>query len=394
MANGDNLNLSAIARSSTVTRNGAGDIIDIQNNNFGESTYYDRNQFNVDGLMYPNDLMAETNNQYGGNYVIFYVNVHEDSMLVKSGKNAFVDGANIPPSQRGDFAAQNLSEGTITLAATTAGVIAANTIDVAGKTGKFLDVPLTKTAGTVVNTTIGGAAGYAVKEIAGANKEYKRMQKAIALHTPNELSIKYGVTWEEKDMAMAAAMGAVAEGLGEAMKSAASLEGGQAMKSGSLATGAAGSFLASKALQTPIFGDMLSKSGGVATNPKKEQLFKNVNYRTFSFNYQFWPRSAEEAKNVREIINTFKLHMHPEYKDASHFLWIYPSEFDIYYYQNGKENMNLHRHTSCVLTDMSVLYSPQGVFTTFDDGMPTQINIMLTFTELALLSKETVQDGF
>jgi hypothetical protein len=43
---------------------------------------------------------------------------------------------------------------------------------------------------------------------------------------------------------------------------------------------------------------------------------------------------------------------------------------------------------------MSVVYSPQGVFSSFDDGMPSQINVQMTFKELALLSKESIKDGF
>jgi hypothetical protein len=55
--------------------------------------------------------------------------------------------------------------------------------------------------------------------------------------------------------------------------------------------------------------------------------------------------------------------------------------------------MNINRHTSCVLTDLSVDYSPNGQFTSFSDGMPTQINISLVFKELATLTKEKIQDG-
>jgi hypothetical protein len=132
----------------------------------------------------------------------------------------------------------------------------------------------------------------------------------------------------------------------------------------------------------------------VAANPKKEQIFNGVKYRDFSLNYKFYPRSAEEANNVREIIKTFKLHMHPEFKDAFNFLYIYPSEFDIFYYNNGVENLNLHRHTSVVLTDLSVTYAPNGLYSAFDDGMPTQINIEMSFRELALLTKDNILDGF
>ena len=85
--------------------------------------------------------------------------------------------------------------------------------------------------------------------------------------------------------------------------------------------------------------------------------------------------------------------MHPEFKDANNFLYIYPSEFDISYYQNGEENPNLHRHTSCVLQEMNVNYTPNGTFTTFPNGMPTQINVTLGFRELALLTKDKIKDG-
>ena len=140
---------------------------------------------------------------------------------------------------------------------------------------------------------------------------------------------------------------------------------------------------------------MLAKATGTAANPKKEQIFSQVDYRTFTFNYQFAPRNETEAAAVREIIYQFKLHMHPEFKKGSNqFLYVYPSEFDIFYYQNGKENMNIHRHTSCVLEHMAISYTPNGIMSTFDDGMPTHINLSLQFKELALLTKESIMEGY
>jgi hypothetical protein len=159
------------------------------------------------------------------------------------------------------------------------------------------------------------------------------------------------------------------------------------------ALGTAGNILTNIALSAPG-GGALSAASGLAANPKKEQVFKNVNFREFTFDYTFSPRTPEEAANVRKIIHNFKLHMHPEYKDLNNFVFIYPSEFDIFYYQGGTENLNLHRHTSCVLKDMSVNYTPNGAFNTFDDGMPTQINVQLAFLELAILTKAQIQDKF
>jgi hypothetical protein len=142
-----------------------------------------------------------------------------------------------------------------------------------------------------------------------------------------------------------------------------------------------------------VTGGALSAKLGIAANPKKEQVFRGLDFRTFTFDYQFFPRSPNEAKQVLDIIETFKYHMHPEFKSEHHFVWIYPSEFDILYYNNGKENEHLHKHTSCVLESMNVNYTPNGSFTTFANGMPTQINMSLQFKELLLLSKEQIRKG-
>lgn len=374
----------------------------------GAATSFDSSTYKTAGMMYPDDLLADKNNQYGGNYVIFYINVHEDSTLIKSGKEATVAG-NIPTSMRGDIAGMNVSKGSVTTLAAITGAATANATDVAGKTAGAAGVDLTGKGKVIANTVLGGVTGAAVvAAVGGASKKYKRMQKAIALYVPTDLSIKYGVNWEEADLAGSSAIVAATEGMGEALKKGATALGqgaqgrfGEAKQSaigaGKSAGGVASAALnygAGLALQVPGAGQFLSKSSSVAANPKKEQLFKNVDFRTFSFSYQFFPRDAAEAENVMQIIKAFKLHMHPEYKDSQHFLYIYPSEFDIFYYQNGKENMNLHRHTSCVLTDMNISYAPQGIFATFENGMPTQINVQLQFKELALLSKESVQDGY
>lgn len=349
----------------------------------GEATTFDRNQYSTSGLMYPSDLMSEKN-QYGNNYVIFYVNVHEDSMLVKrNGANTFVSPDKVAPRERGPTAGAEVGNVGATTVAVAAGAAASVALDPVGRAARGIGAPpIPDTVRTAGNALIGGLAGAAVVvAVGGADKQYKRQRKAIALYMPNETSIKYGVTWSETDLAGTLALGMGAENIAK-------------LQGGALVQGTAG-YLAGLAMKTPGAGELLSKTSGTALNPKKEQIFKDVDYRTFTFNYQFFPRSPEEAKQVRDIIKEFKLHMHPEFKeDRGQFLYLYPSEFDIFYYNNGKENMNLHRHTSCVLMDMNVAYSPQGQYTSFDDGMPSQVNISLTFRELAILTKENIMDGY
>jgi hypothetical protein len=157
------------------------------------------------------------------------------------------------------------------------------------------------------------------------------------------------------------------------------------------AMGTAGAIGAALALKAS--NDAVSKLSKLASNPTTEMIFKSVDTRTFSFNYRFAPKSEREAHNVLNIIQEFKYHMHPEFKDDTSFLYIYPSEFDIVYYTGGAENDNIHRHTSCVLVNMVINYSPNGVFSTFANGMPTQMDLTLSFKELAKLDKQKVTEG-
>lgn len=345
----------------------------LYNRRGGASTMSDK--YSVDMYSYPNDLISNTG-VYGGNYAIFYINVQVDSKLGKSkDESQFVNDNT--PRDRGDLIAQNLSGGK--LLATNLGLIGGGAI-----LGKALGI------GAVTGPTAGLAAvgaGATAKVAATASRAQRRLKTAIALHVPNQLQIRYGMQWGEQDTGVLA-MGAAA--LDQGTEVAKALLGKSNNKD---VGGLAGAIATNLALSKGPFAAANSAATGLAANPKKEQVFGGVDFRTFQVEYQFFPRSAPEAENVQRIIKQFKYHMHPEFKDSNNFVYVYPSEFDIFYYQNGKENLNIHRHTSCVLTEMSINYTPNGAFTTFDNGMPTQINVQMSFRELSLLTKDKIEDG-
>jgi hypothetical protein len=333
------------------------------------------NKYETSMFSYPADLISNTS-QYGGNYAIFYINVQEDSKLGRSTDTTqFVEEKTA--RDRGDLIAMNLSEGK--LLATNVGLVAGGAV-----LGKALGV------GSVTGPAAGLAAvgaGATAKTAATASRAQRRLKTAIALHVPNQLQIRYGMQWGEQDTGTLA-MGAAAIGQGQEVAKA--LMGKSNNKD---VGGLAGAIATNLALSKGPFAGANSAATGLAPNPKKEQVFGGVDFRTFQVEYQFFPRSSDEARNVQRIIKQFKYHMHPEFKDSNNFVYIYPSEFDIFYYQGGKENLNIHRHTSCVLTELSINYTPNGSFTTFDDGMPTQINVQMSFRELALLTKDKIEDG-
>ena len=332
------------------------------------------NKYKVESHSYPGDLLAP-DNRYGGNYVVFYININVDSKLAKQlGENSDQIVKEFPPRDRGDFVAQNLDRTKLFASSATLNVGGAVLGNALG-----LGAPSTTIAGL---STVG--AGAAANYAASANRSQRRLKTAIALHVPNQLQIRYGMQYGEEDTL---AMAMASTGIEEILK--ATSGGGKVKDLAEPAQAAVTNLMLSKGPN----GGAISAATGLAANPKKEQLFKGVDFRTFQFEYQFYPRSSEEAENVARILYEFKYHMHPEFKDSNNFVYIYPSEFDIFYYQRGVENKNIHRHTSCVLTEMNINYTPNGNFSTFENGMPTQINLSMNFRELALLTKDKVKDG-
>lgn len=359
-----------------------------------ESSGYESSAYDVDGLMYPEDL--ESNPKYGNHKVIFYINVSVDSRVLKQGSSSLSTVEGVQRDMRGNVIGQQIGKtsaetiATIGAAATVAGVGGAllGSLGGSGGTGGLLGAGITGiTGGAIVGSTNNGESSPAEPKAPTFSRPQKRLKSAIALYVPNNLQTRYSVSWGEEDMMGLSALGYLGQGADELLRAASE---GNKTNIGA-AGGVAASVITNLGIRNAPFGSQLATAAGVAANPKKEQSFKDVDFRTFTMDYQFSPRNSTEAQNILNIIRTFKYHMHPEFKDSDKFIYIYPSEFDIVYYHNNQENLKIHRHTSCVLTEMNVNYSPNGVFSTFSDGMPTNIMVSMTFRELQLLSKETIE---
>lgn len=321
------------------------------------------NRYSVNSHSYPMDLLEP---QYGGNYAIFYINVSDAGRLRLQDEVVKLDQAT-EARMRGSLVG-NAKALTDTLENGIKG--------------------FNKVAPDAANINI-----EAVKNAVPFNgRSQRRLKTAIALHIPNQLSVNYKTNWDTTDTANAQALMAAGNSGVNAVAEAFSGNKEAAKKnlSDALGTGAEAA-VANKFLgKDSKYAGLISAATGTAANPKKEQTFQGVDFRSFTFDYQFYPRDEYEAQNILNIIYEFKYHMHPEFKSELNYVWIYPSEFDIIYYTGGKENQNLHKHTSCILESMSVNYTPNGNFSVFANGMPTQINISLSFRELQLASKETI----
>jgi hypothetical protein len=134
-------------------------------------------------------------------------------------------------------------------------------------------------------------------------------------------------------------------------------------------------------------------------NPMMEMIYSNPEFRTFTFDFVFYPRSEGEALQVQKIIDRLRFHQAPELVTASGgFFLVPPSEFDISFYYNGKENPNIPKISTCVLKSIDTDYAPGG-FAAYEvpgqtaqkggTGMPIAIKMSLTFEETEMIYKNS-----
>jgi len=127
--------------------------------------------------------------------------------------------------------------------------------------------------------------------------------------------------------------------------------------------------------------DLLSRTKGQVLNPNMEVLFKGPSLREFSFTFQFAPRNSAEGKTVLQIIRFFKQGMAPIRTKGKLFLKT-PNIFELQYTYNGGQHKGLNRFKECSLVNTTVDYTPNGTYSTYEDGVMTGYELTLEFKEL------------
>ena len=355
----------------------------------------------MDIFRYPSDLGSA---QYP-HFVMFYIS-KRDSDIGTNEKRA-------PAAQQIDFSSQNRFETRPGSALVAGGVLAAGAAEGARKlVDKGSDilnkggVPSQVTRPLEVGAFVaGGVAGAGLGAALASNRDRVTLKTAIALYMNNRPSTSYSANWQDTDLGILGGSTSIMsnvkdvvvgrEGQGAIM--------GRLGAAGDLAKnlgGAAAAFAVKNANDSIAgeFGDAagaFSAATGQAVNPFKAQLFKNMGFRTFSFDYVFLPKNKSEYDEVQKIIFTFKKYMHPTL-GAEKFFMGYPAEFNIeYQYRENGVNNNLFRISSCALTNMKVDYGGSD-FMTFKgtNGAPSEINMSLAFTELEVLTAERIEAGY
>lgn len=316
-----------------------------------------KSDYDFEGLYYPRNLGETTR----GHYIIFYINVSNNSTYTKK-------GASYSGSQtRGGY--------------TDVGYVGA-----AGR-GAINQA-------TAAKQTSVGIAGDVMDSL--TVRKTKRITQAVALYMPDTVNVSYNANWQTSSLTDALGkLGSYGNVLTSAWDAAKEFAAKATLTSSTAARGiiaeTAAKALEGQGLTAGGTTDFALFTQGLAVNPQLEVLFKGTDMREFQFDFLFSPHSAEEAENVVNIIKTFKFHQAPEVNYASTGRYfIVPSEFDIDFFKDGQINDRLHQIGTVVLKGMNVDYAPNG-WSTFENGMPTQIRLTLQFQETEIVTKDLVE---
>ena len=131
--------------------------------------------------------------------------------------------------------------------------------------------------------------------------------------------------------------------------------------------------------------NLITRTTGAILNPNLDLLFQAPTLRPFNFNFSLSPRDPKEAETVMKIIRFFKQGMSPIRSKSNLFLKS-PHTFQLQYLlregRRSREHPFINKFKECALQAFGVQYTPTGNYSTFSDGVMTQYNISMTFTEL------------
>lgn len=259
-------------------------------------------------------------------------------------------------------------------------------------------------SGAIKNTAALGAADQAVPAarnisdaIIQANDSI-RLLNSIQLYVPTAPNASYGAKWNNTSVgAVGGGILSGAIGLPEDVSAIGDTIQNIIAGNSPTANAVARSVIQGAAnLPSQLGGTQLGDVFDIATkttlNPFREQLFEQMDFRSFGFTYTFAPRNETELDAVMNIIQLFKYHMHPELTEGSTVM-IYPSEFNIEYMYKSGRNQYVNKISSCALTNLDVSYGGAD-FTTFKGtaGAPSQITMRLKFTELEMLVRQKTEN--
>lgn len=174
---------------------------------------------------------------------------------------------------------------------------------------------------------------------------------------------------------------------------------------------------------------LMALASGKIFNPFQEQIFAGIGFRTFNFDFKMVARSKEEGKQIAAIIKYLKRSSLPRFSGSTgeagenptgvqnlqgftatsndRYLSV-PNRFRVSFCRmaengTGLEDLNHFKMDLCVITNISVNYTPDGQYVALhpDDVKGEEyglfvpaVNLSLSLTESSIMTSDKVDLGF
>jgi hypothetical protein len=278
----------------------------------------------------------------------------------------------------------------------------------------FMDGDITKEKLDILNQANIRSQGAANSSLTMTRRPSTRTVQHIALYMPPQVSVSYNANYAETEISRRAesAVGAgnsvveVAESLYAGKLSGAKNLTKAALTKGvdiAIDGGIQAIIGAANAL-APGLTNLIALERGKIITPRMEVMFEGIGRRSFEFSFVMIPKSAAEAEKIKRIVDTFKIHMSPEYgasqiKGAKNLReQTIPDVFDINYMYRDKENSYINKIGTSYLTGMDVQYGGDRYTAHEPDASgsppPQRTTISLKFTEIELMYRNRVEEGY
>ena len=218
-----------------------------------------------------------------------------------------------------------------------------------------------------------------------------QLKTAIALYMPPSVQVSYGAQYNDTEISIRADIGA---GIIQALKDGADAKKTAMEAFNKFDVGMKVAAIAALDLAAPGSKAVAQIQTGRAITPKMELMFSGIGRRDFSYEFNFIPKSREEADMVKRIVYQFKYHMASDFIEGSGMREMeIPSTFDIQYQYLGDENLNLNKISTCFLESVEVAYGGDR-FQAYEGGVPQQTKLSLKFKEMEIITKSRIYEGY
>lgn len=217
---------------------------------------------------------------------------------------------------------------------------------------------------------------------------------SVTLPIPGGISDKNACVWGESTItAQGAATAGVALGFIKEGSKGAKSAANQVLKDIQGQTGVTQAVASKFAEAATGVSGILARTTGAVINPNLELLFDKPTLRPFQFRFRLSPRFDDEAKEVAKIIRFFKQGSAPIRGQSRIFLKS-PHTFQLQYILRGEGDSHpfLNKFKECALLSIAVDYTPEGNYTTYEDGSMSSYQITMEFKELEPVFNDDYED--